>query len=580
MQQLSSANEELTHKLQEALKEIKHLRKKVRGGNASLINARNRTKYLQRHHVTLEDGGGIEYISRGLSKWEPGVDDVEKILDNPRNWPGPDESQDYSRLFYDSTNYSLKRGVSKQLLQNITPEICLDKVEFSLRTVGFLFNTLDEQRFLGEVKFYLSRNQGINVLDEDIPELSCNFKIRRKRYAWFSILYSLLAIGYYVHQDTTEDYKRLHPNTNLDRSHVCYIAALECINRSDFREFPNIYVLQAFSILLITLQGFGNTGVMYSLLNDMIDTAVKLGLNTGTSSMSRGLWANLVIVDAFETYGRASIIKTEPAVDPIDPAFTPSSFQQVMVRISLIKKKYSKPTVKDAKSNLLQSESHLLDLLRETQNLFHLRDSERPADDPYWLRRHVLLDTFYDQISNINKLLASHTPRDEWMEKYRPNCVCYSVMTIELFMSTVTLKHYRIWSLVHHVLSSSVFLIVDVLMNIELQQNDQRVILVVECLKLINDLGYDHLEERGTGFIKELIACITCTTADGMVSFQNMSHDEIIRYVRTPGQDLGVSGNSLINFREGLQRNSEDDIEAWVDSMLQWTEFMDWLKTY
>ncbi|KAG7895323.1 hypothetical protein KL936_000031 [Ogataea polymorpha] len=579
MQQLASANDELTRKLDEAAKEILHLRKRIRRSQIPLISAQGRRRHPEKGHVSINDGG-IEYISRGLSKRGPEAADFKLYLQDPSLWPVSKRRPNHWTLFYESTSYSFKKELVKRLISSITRELCLEKVHFSLSALGFLFNTLDEAQFQSELEFCLAHNASIFILDEEVTEHPDQFNMRRKRFGWFSVLYALLALAFYVHQDTTEHYRMHHPDTNLDRSHACYLASLECIHRSDFVENPNLHVLQAFSILLTTLQGFGNTAVAYSLLNDMIDTALRMGIPSDEQSVSRRVWTSLVIVDALEVYGRSSIITSDLCLDSIDPQFTSSSFQQTLARIALIRKRCSSVGHADAKQTLLAANSELIDLLTATKAFLDVQDLQRPPDDPYWVRRHVILDTLYAQIAHINQSLASYTSKDEWMLKYRSTCVCYSLLTLELFMSQVTLQHYRIWSLVHHVLTSSVFLIVDVLMNIQLQQNDQRVILVVECLKFIDNLGYDHLEDRGSGLINELLACITCTTPEGVVTFQNMSHDEILRYVRESGRDLGVSGNSVVSFRDGLQRASEDEIESWAESLFQWTEFIDWLNTY
>ncbi|KAG7928590.1 hypothetical protein KL925_000771 [Ogataea polymorpha] len=492
MQQLVKANLQLNERLTEANAEIRKLKHQIRLTAPVSLD--------DNPVIQSIDDGTIEYLSRGLSESISNEVNIDLALTDPTRWP----QQDSRKGTHERDRY-----------------FCA-----ILERLFFLSNTIDSEKFIQELKHYLSHNRSLDILDEDTSDSTAHYQLRRDRYAWYSILYALLASAFFIHISPSDETTNSYPFTSLDQSHACYIASLECMHRSDFIEHPNIFVIQAFAILEISFQGFGNARLMYCILKDIISCAIRLGLDKTKSVIGKQIWRSLFILDAFEVYGRTSIITTPVELGVINYHFDDDAYQQFLLRLASIKRFCNKKPESSMQDQLLSANHKLLELLHAARQVFKIEDDRHDEENSYWIRRHMFLNTIYSVILDVNKKLSLYLSRAEWLANHRSTCVCYSVMILELFKSSsISLKYHRIWFLLNHVLSSVVFLVIDILMNIELQQNDQRIILVIECLQLVDKLGYDHLQSRGINMINELLARIKCRTPVAEVTFRGINYE-------------------------------------------------------
>ncbi|KAG7916707.1 hypothetical protein KL927_003346 [Ogataea polymorpha] len=132
MQKLVDANSQLTRKLADAEAEIRFLRKNLGVAPTISLDGLPSENMAKKPDAPVDDGS-IEYLTRGLGLSQSNDENLQLCLGNPEMWRSkPKTGPNYDVNFYSSASYDAKKKLVSELLGQITPEVCLETVTFSL----------------------------------------------------------------------------------------------------------------------------------------------------------------------------------------------------------------------------------------------------------------------------------------------------------------------------------------------------------------------------------------------------------------------------------------------------------------
>ncbi|CDK26970.1 unnamed protein product [Kuraishia capsulata CBS 1993] len=611
---LEEENMVLKQKLEKQKAEIFHLKRSLEslGRIPDIVEylrpgVQNGTSESNSYHISKEVEAydfEIQYVSRGLSSQASDVghkgnssdgivseSSLIQSLQSIDKWqldklPEPVDRKTY--MFYSTVWRAHKKRIY-QFLRGISRETCFAIAEFSLKYLNSFHGAVIPQLFLKELDCFWQQNEHMNVFEDEYPEDDKFQGLIQQRLTWLSLLYSILANGFFLVPDEIMQRQGLSWELKREYGQLCFISGLECLQRTDYFECPSLNTLQAFGVMNTCFHAFGNVRLLHSLLDFVIMAARKLGLDELTRKkfdesktmtlsdfeLGKRLWWNLVSVDAFEEYGRVSSIRLNsfstdiPAryptfLLPPDPSqiselpedrFDEVSYQLFIIKATKIRKMiFDSEVAGNQKERLIQADIELRKLLVTMEDVFRKNDSLHSPEDAYWLQKTLLLNHTCDHITLINKKLASWVPKSEWMRSHRDVCVKHSKQILSLFLeANLPGSFYNFWLFPHNVVTSSSFLVVDILININLQKEDERLLLVLQSITKLEKLNppYNGLK-KGIAMIKDLIGCIWSFSPgsyDKKVLFKGLTFSEIEHHLRTgelPERLMNDSGSETV----------------------------------
>lgn len=182
----------------------------------------------------------------------------------------------------------------------LTFEISQQLVDFNLREIRFFHCVILPQIFKEEHDRFFKSN---NIIVDD------TFDKTRDDYLWLAIYYAIIGNSFLILDADIIKELNVSEAQAANFGKTSMYACLECLNRGQYLQYPNIRSLQTFGILLTSASFFG-THLQNSLFSTMLYIARHLNLDKLTSpteeldllnfELSCRVWWLLVVVNWFE----------------------------------------------------------------------------------------------------------------------------------------------------------------------------------------------------------------------------------------------------------------------------------------